>query len=43
MSILLQPGFFGPIIQYVAMAAHSELVFEKEDNSFTEMSLEEKD
>ncbi|MCA0931551.1 WbqC family protein [Lutimonas saemankumensis] len=32
MSILLQPGFFGPIIQYVAMAAHSELVFEKEDN-----------
>lgn len=32
MSILLQPSFFGPIIQYVAMVRDSELVFERFDN-----------
>lgn len=32
MSILLQPGFFGPIIHYVAMAGDTDLVFEKQDN-----------
>ncbi|WKK67308.1 WbqC family protein [Lutimonas zeaxanthinifaciens] len=32
MSILLQPGFFGPIIHYVAMAGDTDIVFEKQDN-----------
>ena len=32
MSILLQPSFFAPLIQYVAMVMDPELVFERQDN-----------
>lgn len=32
MATLLQPAFFGPVIQYVAMASQTDVVFEKHDN-----------
>lgn len=32
MALLLQPTFFAPIIQYVAMAGHTDVIFEQEDN-----------
>lgn len=28
----MQPTFFGPVIQYVAMASETDIVFEKQDN-----------
>lgn len=32
MAFLVQPTFFGPVIQYVVMAAEKNIVFEKQDN-----------
>lgn len=32
MGLLIQPTFFGPVIQYVAMASQTDLLFEKQDN-----------
>ena len=32
MALLIQPTFFGPVIQYVAMASQSNIIFEKQDN-----------
>lgn len=32
MALLIQPTFFGPVIQYVAMAGDTDMVFEKQDN-----------
>ncbi|MCP4883523.1 MAG: WbqC family protein [Flavobacteriales bacterium] len=32
MALLMQPLFFAPVIQYVAMASQSDIVFEKHDN-----------
>ena len=32
MATLLQPAFFGPVIQYVAMASQTDIVLEKHDN-----------
>lgn len=32
MALLIQPTFFGPVIQYVAMSCQKEVVFEKHDN-----------
>ena len=32
MALLLQPTFFAPIVQYVAMALESDIIFEKHDN-----------
>lgn len=32
MALLIQPTFFGPVIQYVAMTAYKNTVFEKQDN-----------
>ena len=32
MVLLIQPTFFGPVIQYVAMAEYKDVVFEKQDN-----------
>jgi len=32
MALLVQPTFFGPVIQYVAMASQTDIVFEKQDN-----------
>ena len=32
MGLLIQPTFFGPVIQYVAMANHGDILFEKQDN-----------
>jgi len=32
MALLLQPTFFAPIIQYVALAGHTDVIFERQDN-----------
>lgn len=32
MGLLIQPTFFGPVIQYVAMASQTDILFEKQDN-----------
>lgn len=32
MTLLMQPLFFGPVIQYVAMAGQPDIIFEKHDN-----------
>jgi len=32
MAFLIQPTFFGPVIQYVAMTLENDIVFEKQDN-----------
>ncbi len=32
MALLIQPTFFGPVTQYVAMASQTAIVFEKQDN-----------
>ncbi len=32
MGLLIQPTFFGPIIQYVVMASQTDILFEKQDN-----------
>lgn len=32
MGLLIQPTFFGPIIQYVALASQTDILFEKQDN-----------
>ena len=32
MALLVQPAFFGPVIQYVAMASQTDIIFEKQDN-----------
>lgn len=32
MALLIQPTFFGPVIQYVAMSVYKDVVFEKQDN-----------
>lgn len=32
MALLMQPTFFGPVIQYVAMSWQNEVFFEKHDN-----------
>lgn len=32
MGLLIQPTFFGPIIQYVVMASQTDILYEKQDN-----------